>query len=632
LSRILEIKGLRTDLAYIIEAALDRLERGDTVEDILRDYPDHVAVLEPFLRASDTVSASAAASLPPELEAWLEVGRREFETIASQEEARRRKVRRPQSRQVWSLSPRLAGALVVFIIGLLFSFQSVADAAAQSLPGDMFYPVKLVSERVQVILTINETERNALQVELTRRRVDEVETLLTRGDADDQLDLGVRLLQDQLDATLSVLQQSDASSRQAVSQDLGPLLEEAQRSLERAAEVAPSQTAISESIDNAVAAVTTLDAIVATAVVEPTAAPVLVLPLSSTPTSAASPQPTNSVGEAPAGVAAPTTTSPGLVASPINGPVGATPTTTQATRTSTPRTTSTARPSETTTATVPVPTPAAPTRAPVATPTAVAAPVVTEVATNTPQPTATGQPATATRTAQPMVTRTIQPTETAPIAPSATATPVTVPQEPPTRTPTPTDTATPTPTDTATPTPTDTATPTPTDTATPTPTDTVTPTPTDEPTSEPEPRPTLTPTDEPTPTSTATDEPTTEPTATEEPTVTAEPSPSPTHTSTPEPALRPIMECVIPLENGTFIAYFGYRSDFESEISVAVGESNRFSPAPFDRGQPSVFAPGRSPLYPNAAFSVISEAETLVWYLEGRTATATRESKQCSDE
>jgi hypothetical protein len=91
------------------------------------------------------------------------------------------------------------------------------------------------------------------------------------------------------------------------------------------------------------------------------------------------------------------------------------------------------------------------------------------------------------------------------------------------------------------------------------------------------------------------------------------------------------MECIIPLEDGAFIAYFGYRSEYETEITVAVGEENRFSPAPFDRGQPTLFVPGRSPLYPEAAFSVVSDVDTLVWYLNGRTATASSESKRCDD-
>ncbi|NJM05761.1 hypothetical protein HC891_05530 [Candidatus Gracilibacteria bacterium] len=599
---------MRTDLAFVIEEALDRLERGDKIEDILHDYPDHTAVLEPFLRASDTVNASTVAALPPELEAWLDVGRREFEAIASQEEAKRRRVPRPQLRRSWNLSPRFAGALMVCVLALLFSFQSVSDAAAQSLPGDIFYPVKLASERIQLVLTTNEAQRNALQVELMRRRVDEVDTLLMRKDADEQLNLGVRLLQDQLDTTLAALQQSDVSTRQSVGQDLAPLLADAQRSLERAAEAAPEQSAISETLEDAVAAATTLDAIVATAAVEPTAAPVVVIPsLAGTPTSGALPQTTNPAGSSPIDGAAPTTTAD-TIASPISGP-GLTPgAPTASSRTPTPLTTGTARPGQPATATATAP--PVSTSIPAATSTVVDAPAPTAAATAAPSETSPVQPPTATpiRTPQPAATATQRPTQTAPTSPSVT--PVTVPQEPPTRTPVPS--ATPTTTPTVEPTATERPTATPTTTATP-------------PSAEPTPRPTLEPTA--TPTITPTAEPTA--TATAEPTVT--PTDEPTATPIAEPVLRPILECVIPLEEGSFIAYFGYRSNAENDTTLAIGENNRFSPAPFDRGQPTIFAPGRSPFYPNAAFSVISDVEALVWHLDGRTATATRNSEQCDD-
>jgi predicted RecA/RadA family phage recombinase len=66
-------------------------------------------------------------------------------------------------------------------------------------------------------------------------------------------------------------------------------------------------------------------------------------------------------------------------------------------------------------------------------------------------------------------------------------------------------------------------------------------------------------------------------------------------------------------------------------VTIPIGSGNMFSPAPADRGQPTTFSPGRTPLWPNAAFSVIFDGNSLVWTLNGLTATASRTGTPCSN-
>ena len=83
--------------------------------------------------------------------------------------------------------------------------------------------------------------------------------------------------------------------------------------------------------------------------------------------------------------------------------------------------------------------------------------------------------------------------------------------------------------------------------------------------------------------------------------------------------IQPVLECTLPDGNGTTIARFGYRNDNPFNVAVPVRWQNFFVPAPIQRGQPVVFAPGRHRFVFETGFS----RGALVWFLDGRIAVAT---------
>ena len=90
-------------------------------------------------------------------------------------------------------------------------------------------------------------------------------------------------------------------------------------------------------------------------------------------------------------------------------------------------------------------------------------------------------------------------------------------------------------------------------------------------------------------------------------------------------AVSPVLECVAPQPDGTFVAWFGYRNPNTTPVTLAIGTTNRFTPTPTNRGQPTVFQPGRQV----RVFSVAFPGTNLVWTLHGRTSTASRNSTRC---
>lgn len=111
--------------------------------------------------------------------------------------------------------------------------------------------------------------------------------------------------------------------------------------------------------------------------------------------------------------------------------------------------------------------------------------------------------------------------------------------------------------------------------------------------------------------------------------------------------ISPILECVAPQEDGTYIAYFGYENFNTVAIDILAGNANRITGGGLtgvDQGQVTRFLypapnhpegrPGRTGFYPNFAFNVPFNGSNLVWTLTGpdgstRTSTASANSTQC---
>jgi hypothetical protein len=481
----------------ILDQALMRMRAGESIEASLADHAELADELQPLLLAADLLRAEAATPLPPDLEAWLPAGARDFTAIAEQAASRNGR-RRVASRPLTLQRTAIAVAIVAAMMG------AVDTASAQSLPGETLYQWKRTKEDISLALVTDPDQRSHLMVEYAGRRLNEFNKLVAKGDAADST-----LVSDTLTSLLDNLQAAITEDQKTQVDDVSPMvkqiLSDTKSALTQAATVAPESApvldqanvraeVIAQEIPAGVATssqptdtatVTASPAVTNTPVAHgsiaegsstETATPTTGAPIDQTAEPLAtttidqspSPSPTSAVSEPSTVVPPGSTDEP----TPTADPVTVVPPTAAPTDTAAP-------PSN--------PSPATSTPAPAVTavPTDTAAPPST---TNTPPPTATPLPTdepTPRPTATPLPTTRPTRTPTDTPTPTPTRTPTATPT--PTRTPTatplpPTDTPTPPPTDTPTPPPTDTPTPPPTDTPTPPPTDTPTPPPTDMPT------------------------------------------------------------------------------------------------------------------------------------------------------
>jgi hypothetical protein len=88
----------------------------------------------------------------------------------------------------------------------------------------------------------------------------------------------------------------------------------------------------------------------------------------------------------------------------------------------------------------------------------------------------------------------------------------------------------------------------------------------------------------------------------------------------------PVLECVVFKGSSPDVAIWGYDNPNAFAVTIPIGQTNGFSPAPADRGQPTVFDPGRLV----GAFQTVMGGATLTWKLGAKTAVANSSSKRCT--
>lgn len=66
---------------------------------------------------------------------------------------------------------------IVLIVAILGTSTLGAYASQSALPGDLFYPVKLASERVQMVLAAGESKKAELHLKFSKKRLEEAEKL-----------------------------------------------------------------------------------------------------------------------------------------------------------------------------------------------------------------------------------------------------------------------------------------------------------------------------------------------------------------------------------------------------------------------------------------------------------------------
>jgi hypothetical protein len=200
------------EIENIFNHCLERMDRGDSIEQCLDSYPEQAAELGPMLWMAQTAKETSAIS--PRWE-FRERARYEFRA-ALQEGSLKNK------RPLFGIKKRFITAVVSLSVVLVLGCGTVV-MASNSMPDNPLYVVKLASEEVQMVLTPSDIDKAKVCVMQADRRVDEIVYLAERGDVQQ-----VEVAADRLDKCLETLGGiAQTKGTQAVQEEVVPEVYEA---------------------------------------------------------------------------------------------------------------------------------------------------------------------------------------------------------------------------------------------------------------------------------------------------------------------------------------------------------------------------------------------------------------------
>jgi hypothetical protein len=160
----------------ILNECLDRIIRGEPVEDCLKSYPDYARELEPLLRTASSAKIISTIQPKPEFKSRA---RSEFQAALRDVQAKRdRKTSRFSWRWNWQPAWSMAVASVAVVIIVI---GSMAAASSYSMPDGALYSLKIATENVQLALTTSEIGKTELNAKFADRRVDEIIQMTSTG-------------------------------------------------------------------------------------------------------------------------------------------------------------------------------------------------------------------------------------------------------------------------------------------------------------------------------------------------------------------------------------------------------------------------------------------------------------------
>lgn len=161
----------------IFDNCLERIFKGESIEDCLKAYPKQAPELEPLLKTSLVFMQRSSAIQPaPEFKARVH-SQLQAMLYAKQKKAERR-ARIPIWHRRWALA-------MTAILGFLLIGVGTLAASAYALPDGSLYPVKLAGEQVKVTLAFSDIDKAKLHIQFAERRAGEMVEMARQGKSDE---------------------------------------------------------------------------------------------------------------------------------------------------------------------------------------------------------------------------------------------------------------------------------------------------------------------------------------------------------------------------------------------------------------------------------------------------------------
>ena len=178
---------MENDFEKILDDCIGELRNGGSIESIVERYPEHASELKALLELVQAIQQlpkpePAADALSSALVAMGQ----ELALLRPVESPRPEKGRHSALRRLFQ-QPRLAWTLSV-AFALVLLFVGIGTVSANSVPGDILYPLKLATEKVSFLLAFSSERKAELRLTFSEQRTKEIKQVLQKsGKLDERL-------------------------------------------------------------------------------------------------------------------------------------------------------------------------------------------------------------------------------------------------------------------------------------------------------------------------------------------------------------------------------------------------------------------------------------------------------------
>jgi len=199
----------------IFNNCLERMLKGESVEDCLKTYPEQSPELESLLQASCALAKKAPDIEPaPEFKTQVHL-RLQAMLYAKQKEKEERGARIHFWHKGWALA--MTGVLGFLLIGV-----GTVGASTSALPDGALYPLKLATEQVRLTLAFSDVDKSKLHIQCAEHRAGEMVQVARQGKSDKITMLNGQIA-NHLDK-MPVVEQSGAKKAQVPATAVAPTL------------------------------------------------------------------------------------------------------------------------------------------------------------------------------------------------------------------------------------------------------------------------------------------------------------------------------------------------------------------------------------------------------------------------
>lgn len=159
---------MKKPVEEILDACLEKIKQGMAIGEILSQYPDYVDELKELLLIAKDIKDTP---LPQPSDRAITTCLIKIGKVLQLQRERAYKKRLPKLFYFPSLAWVRAS---VFALIIIFISWTTVSLSAQSLPGDILYPIKILTEKVKYFLTINPEGKAELRLIYSEERTKEL--------------------------------------------------------------------------------------------------------------------------------------------------------------------------------------------------------------------------------------------------------------------------------------------------------------------------------------------------------------------------------------------------------------------------------------------------------------------------